>query len=236
MAEAVQHHLPRWAGRATPHASRHFAASDLYAQGMNVVAVQELLGHRWINATMIYVHVNKTHIEDAWISVGQRAASRFTGQPWTGALLDDDRIDPLDAWIHCRLANVRPEIREEALVWIRIVRHGGPRRRPRSTTTVRIQTSSAIPFLLACSQRYRALRQVSRGDVTEWLASCTAPHTEAVALRDLFKTLKSERLLFANPARGVSLGSRPSSVPTPLSPETIRRLTAAAETHPALSC
>ncbi|WP_235613939.1 tyrosine-type recombinase/integrase [Streptomyces olivochromogenes] len=79
MAEAVQRHLPRWVGRATPHALRHFAASDLYAQGMNVVAVQELLGHRWINTTMIYVHVNKTHIEDAWISAGQRVASRFTG-------------------------------------------------------------------------------------------------------------------------------------------------------------
>ncbi len=50
----------------------------------------------------------------------------------------------------------------------------------------------------------------------------------------MFKTLKSERLLFANPARGVSLGSRPSSVPMPLSPETIQRLTAAAETNPAL--
>ncbi|MFJ2642359.1 tyrosine-type recombinase/integrase [Streptomyces sp. NPDC087511] len=79
MAAAVERHLPRWSGRATPHALRHFAASDLYAQGMNVVAIQELLGHRWINTTMIYVHVNKTHIEDAWTSAGQRAASRFTG-------------------------------------------------------------------------------------------------------------------------------------------------------------
>ncbi|MET9695260.1 tyrosine-type recombinase/integrase [Streptomyces sp. NPDC006514] len=58
---------------------RHFAASDLYAQGMNVVAIQELLSYRWINTTMIYVHLNKTHIEDAWTSAGQRAASRFTG-------------------------------------------------------------------------------------------------------------------------------------------------------------
>ncbi|MFF1444590.1 hypothetical protein [Streptomyces sp. NPDC058295] len=129
---------------------------------------------------------------------------------------------------------MHPEIREEALVWIRIVRHDGPRRRLRSTTTVRNQANSAIPFLLACSQRYRTLRQVSRADVTEWLGQCAAPHTEAVAPRDMFKTLTSERLLFANPARGVSLGSRPSSVLMPLSPETIQRLTAAAETNPAL--
>ncbi|MFF4456627.1 hypothetical protein [Streptomyces goshikiensis] len=164
----------------------------------------------------------------------RRAVIRVTEVLAHLALLDDDRIDPLDAWIHRRLASVHPEIREEALVWIRIVRHGGPRRRPRSMTTVRNQANSAIPFLLACSQRYRTLRQVSRADVTEWLAQCAAPHTEAVALRDMFKTLKSERLLFANPARGVSLGSRPSSVPTPLSPESIQRLTAAAETNLAL--
>jgi site-specific recombinase XerD len=79
MAETVERHLPNWVGRATPHALRHFAASDLYAQGMNVVAIQEMLGHSWINTTMIYVHVNKTHIEDAWLSAGQRLASRFTG-------------------------------------------------------------------------------------------------------------------------------------------------------------
>ncbi|MFD4868404.1 hypothetical protein [Streptomyces sp. NPDC058412] len=164
----------------------------------------------------------------------RRAVIRVTEVLAHLALLDDDRIDPLDAWIHRRLASVHPEIREEALVWIHIVRHGGPRRRPRSTTTVRNQANSAIPFLLACSQRYRTLRQVSRADVTEWLAQCAAPHTEAVALRDMFKTLKSERSLFANPARGVSLGSRPSSVPMSLSPETIQRLTAAAEANPAL--
>ncbi|GEB57364.1 tyrosine-type recombinase/integrase [Streptomyces gardneri] len=46
MAEPVERHLPNWVGRATPHTLRHFAASDLYAQGMNVVAIQEMLGHR----------------------------------------------------------------------------------------------------------------------------------------------------------------------------------------------
>ncbi|MFE9858719.1 hypothetical protein [Streptomyces sp. NPDC005780] len=34
-------------------------------------------------------------------------------------------------------------------MWIRIVRHGGPRRRPRSTTTVRNQADSALKLLIA---------------------------------------------------------------------------------------
>lgn len=70
---------PAWAQRLSPHVLRHFAASDLFAQGMTVVAIQELLGHRWLNTTMIYVHVNKTHIEDSWTAGAPRAAARFTG-------------------------------------------------------------------------------------------------------------------------------------------------------------
>ncbi|MFE9637262.1 hypothetical protein [Streptomyces sp. NPDC006463] len=140
----------------------------------------------------------------------------------------------LDAWIQRRLSNVHPEIRAEALVWIHIVRHGGPRRRPRSTATVRNQVMASIPFLLDCSKRYRTLRQVTRAGLAEWLSQCAAPHNEAVALRNMFKTLRSQRLLFANPARGLSLGARPASVPTPLSLEAIQTLTAAAEDDPAL--
>lgn len=70
---------PEWAERLTPHVLRHFAASDLFASGMSVVAIQDLLGHRWLNTTMIYVHVNKTHIEDSWLAGAPRAALRFTG-------------------------------------------------------------------------------------------------------------------------------------------------------------
>jgi site-specific recombinase XerD len=77
LADAVAAHLPGHSGRLSPHLLRHFAASDLYRSGMNVVAIQEVLGHLWLNTTMIYVHVDKTHIEDAWADAGRRAADRF---------------------------------------------------------------------------------------------------------------------------------------------------------------
>jgi site-specific recombinase XerD len=79
LAEAVARHLPHQAGQLTPHVLRHFAASDLYRNGMDVVAIQEVLGHEWLNTTMIYVHVEKSHVEDAWIRAGQRATTRFGG-------------------------------------------------------------------------------------------------------------------------------------------------------------
>jgi site-specific recombinase XerD len=80
LAEAVARHLPPQVGRLTPHVLRHFAASDLYRGGMDVVAIQELLGHSWINTTMIYVHVNRSHVEDAWVKAGPRAAARLGGE------------------------------------------------------------------------------------------------------------------------------------------------------------
>ena len=79
LAEAVARHLPYQAGRLTSRVLRHFAASDLYRNGMDVVAIQEILGHEWLNTAMIYVHVENSHVEDAWIPAGQRAAARFGG-------------------------------------------------------------------------------------------------------------------------------------------------------------
>jgi site-specific recombinase XerD len=46
---------------------------------MDLLAVQELLGHRWITTTMRYVHVQRTHVEDAWIAGEKRAALRLEG-------------------------------------------------------------------------------------------------------------------------------------------------------------
>jgi site-specific recombinase XerD len=79
LAAAAARHLPEWAGKLTPHVLRHYCASQLYASGMDLVAIQEMLGHAWIATTMGYIHVHRAHIEDAWIAGQQRAASRLTG-------------------------------------------------------------------------------------------------------------------------------------------------------------
>lgn len=79
LAAATAVHLPAWAERLTPHVLRHFCASRLYLAGMDLLAVQELLGHAWIATTMRYVHVHRTHVEEAWIAGQQRAAQRLEG-------------------------------------------------------------------------------------------------------------------------------------------------------------
>ena len=79
LAGAACTHLPGWADTLSPHVLRHFAASQLYLSGVDLIAIQELLGHSWISSTLNYVHVHRTRIEDAWVAGQQRAANRLEG-------------------------------------------------------------------------------------------------------------------------------------------------------------
>jgi integrase/recombinase XerC len=76
---AATRHLPAWEGRITPHVLRHYCASSLYLAGMNLLAIQELLGHRWVATTMRYVHVHSSHVQDAWAEASQRMEARLRG-------------------------------------------------------------------------------------------------------------------------------------------------------------
>ncbi|MYW90491.1 tyrosine-type recombinase/integrase [Amycolatopsis rubida] len=75
--DAVQLWLPAWNGRLTPHVLRHFCASSLYARGMDLKAIQELLGHEWLSTTTRYIHVHDEHVERAWTAANDRVATRL---------------------------------------------------------------------------------------------------------------------------------------------------------------
>ena len=64
--------LPAWSGRLTPHVLRHYCASSLYGSGMDLKALQELLGHEWLSTTTRYIHVRSDHIEQAWADANRR--------------------------------------------------------------------------------------------------------------------------------------------------------------------
>jgi integrase/recombinase XerC len=69
--------LPSWSGQLTPHVLRHYCASSLYGAGMDLKALQELLGHQWLSTTSGYIHVRSEHVELAWRDANQRVESRF---------------------------------------------------------------------------------------------------------------------------------------------------------------
>jgi site-specific recombinase XerD len=77
LAHAVGRSLPAWSGRLTPHTLRHFCASSMYARGMDLKAIQELLGHEWLSTTTRYIHVHADHIERAWADANNRTAARL---------------------------------------------------------------------------------------------------------------------------------------------------------------
>jgi len=151
-------------------------------------------------------------------------------------ILEDDRPDTLAIWLDEQLAGLPVQIRAELDTWLSLLRHGGPRCRPRSRRTIVRNIYSIRTFLTGVSGQYSTLRQVTRNDITAWLdgrPGRSRPQ-DASTLRSLFGTLKAERLVFSNPARGVRVGRRSPSVPAPLPSHLLTTVAAAAKDNPAL--
>jgi len=80
LCHAVDTWLPDWSGRLSPHGLRHFCASSLYERGLDLKAIQDLLGHAWLSTTTRYIHVHDGHIEKSWAAANERVAARFGEQ------------------------------------------------------------------------------------------------------------------------------------------------------------
>ena len=61
LKDAVKVWLPAWSGRLTPHGLRHYCASSLYLRGVDLKAIQDLLGHDWLATTTGYINRRELH-------------------------------------------------------------------------------------------------------------------------------------------------------------------------------
>jgi len=77
LTRAVDQWLPSWNGRLSPHVLRHYCASSLYVQGMDLKSLQDMLGHSWLSTTSRYIHVHDDHIERSWAMANDRAVTRL---------------------------------------------------------------------------------------------------------------------------------------------------------------
>jgi site-specific recombinase XerC len=55
----------------------HNCASSLYARGLDLKAIQDILGHEWLSTTTRYIHVHDAHTEKAWTAANARVAGRL---------------------------------------------------------------------------------------------------------------------------------------------------------------
>jgi site-specific recombinase XerD len=76
--DAAARHLRGPVRALTPHVLRHACASRLYADGLSLLAVQQVLGHRWLTTTVSYVHVANEVVEAEYARAAERAAARLS--------------------------------------------------------------------------------------------------------------------------------------------------------------
>jgi len=128
-------------------------------------------------------------------------------------VLHDDRRPAFDAWLDRKLDGVTGGIRRDVERWLRTLKDGGPRSRPRSLATVHSHLGKALPALSDWSVRYSHLREITREDIQAHLHDLhgTQRHNTLVALRSLFGFCLSAGVIFRNPARGIKVGRRPAT-------------------------
>jgi len=147
-------------------------------------------------------------------------------------LLDDDRRPPLEDWLERKLDGLAPGIRTDAGAWLRNLRDGGPRSRPRDPATVLNHMNYARPALLAWSSRYGHLREVTRDDVLAALGELHGSRRSnvLVALRSLFAFCKKRKTIFRSPVQGIRVGERTRGIIQPLSQDEVDQAAEAANT------
>lgn len=133
-------------------------------------------------------------------------------------LFTDDRTPSVDGWLARKLDGVAPGLRRIAEDWARTLLDGGPRTQPRALSTARGYLHEVRPALVAWSDRYDHLREVTRKDVLDIRDAATGKQREnrIVALRSLFRHAKKTGQIFKNPTTRIPIPRHLGPVLQPL--------------------
>ena len=129
-------------------------------------------------------------------------------------VLIDDRRPSFERWLERKLDGLAAGIRQDVEAWLRTMRNGGPRTKPRDIASVRNLMNHLRPTLTGWSDRYDHLREVTRDDVIAILGELHGSRRSnvLVALRSLFAFCKKQGTIFRNPARGIKVGQPPYGI------------------------
>jgi integrase len=102
-------------------------------------------------------------------------------------------------------------ITKELTVWLEVMSGRRGRTQPHAQSSIAAYLRLVVPIVREWAQGYPSLREVSTDDVAAQIEVLTgsARTGTAVALRSLFAALKSQRTIFADPARRVHPGRFP---------------------------
>ena len=145
-------------------------------------------------------------------------------------ILLDDRRPSFETWLEAKLTGITPGIAHQVETWLRTLRDGGPRTRPRNIQTVWHYANALRPILLEWSATYDHLREVTRDDVLTALNPRHGAHRQhtLIALRSLFGHSKKDGVVFRNPTSRIRVGDRHSKLIQPLRPDQVQRTIGAA--------
>jgi integrase len=133
--------------------------------------------------------------------------------------------------IQQRIQTLPGPIAAELRRWVQVVRGQGRREHQELPfTTIRSYLNCFYPVLIAWAGRVTSLREITRDDIQAALderPGVTA-HNLLPALRSLFRALKQERIIFRDPARGMSLPAM-RRLPVPIPTDQLRGLIDRAE-------
>jgi integrase len=201
--------------------------------------------HRELNRNLVmlldgYADGDVIRVSDFRDVLGRRGASQAHTIEILAAMgiVADDRQPAFDTWLGGKLDGLAPAIAVQARRWVLVLRDGGPRRRPRKPGTAAAYLNTVRPALLAWSQSYDHLREVTRDDVLDYLAGLRGdPRRDALAaLRSLFTWAKRDGVVFANPATRIRIGARTLPVWQPLTTGEITSAVQSATTPQARLC
>ena len=147
-------------------------------------------------------------------------------------VLEDDRRPSFESWLDRKLDGLAPGIRADVEAWLRTMRDGGPRSRPRDIASVWNHMNQLRPALLAWSGRYGHLREVTRDDIAAVLAELRGSRRSnvLVALRSQFAFCKKHKTIFRSPVQGIRVGQHPYGIIQPLRQDEIDQAAKAAAT------
>ena len=147
-------------------------------------------------------------------------------------LLLDDRPDTAELNWRRRLSDVSTEIQKDALDWLSHLRHGSRRSKPRLPGTANEYCRVAAPILRHWSTTHGHLREVTTDDIREIIDGLPGHQRShaLVVLRSLFRYLKREKRIFANPTARLGPGRVTPSALLPIDASDYRAAVNAATT------